>query len=124
MNGTNFEELTRTLIQTQIIAALKNAPEYVDALVESVMTGEVNEHGAKPTYSDLNKMPFLEWCVRDALRNATKKAVLESVRDLEPNIKESVQKALSSDEIVGVFCKRIINDLVDYKINVTVSPDE
>lgn len=116
----NFEELTKTLIQTQVLQALKDAPEYLDALVRAAMEQEVSEHGTKPEYHTRTKMPWLEWCVRDALRNAAKMAVLEIVREMQPQIKDSVKKCLSSDEIVAVFAKRIIDGTVDYKINVQV----
>ncbi len=119
---SNFEELTKTLIQTQVLQALKSAPEYLDALVQSAMQQEVGEHGQKPDSWSKDKMPWLEWCVRDSLRKAAQNAVLEIVKEMEPDIKNSVKKAMSSDEIVGVFAKRIINDLVDYKINVSVEP--
>jgi len=121
---SDFEQLTKTLIQTQVLQALKSAPEYLDSLVRATMEQEVNEHGGKPDYHARSKMPWLEWCVRDALRSAAQKAVLEIVREMEPDIKESVKRSMSSDEIVGVFAKRIINDLVDYKINVSVVPAE
>lgn len=121
---SNFEELTKTLIQTQILQALKEAPEYIDALVQSVMEQEVNENGNKPDYYNKTKMPWLEWCVRNAIRKAAQDAVLESLREIEPDIKKSVKNSLNSDEIINVFAKRIINTMEDYKINVEVILDK
>ena len=120
----NFKELTQALIQTQVLAALKDAPEYLDDLVRSAMETEVNEYGGKPDYNTKSKMPWLEWCVRDALETATRKAVIETVSELEPSIKKSVKKALTADDIVSSFVKEILANTADYKINVEVAPEK
>jgi len=120
----NFKELTQALIQTQVLAALKDAPEYLDDLVRSAMETEVNEYGGKPDFYTNSKMPWLEWCVRDALETATRKAVLETVSELEPSIKKSVKKALTADDIVSSFVKEILANTADYKINVEVAPEK
>lgn len=118
----NFEEMTKTLIQTQVLQALKNAPEYLDELVKAAVNKEVDEHGQTPKYHSRSKTPFLEWCVNNEIQNAARKAVMESLQEMEPQIKESVKKALSSDEIANVFVKRIVEDLVEYKVEVNIQP--
>ena len=116
--SNELETLTRTIIQTKVLEELKKGEVYIDTLVRAVFEDEVDQYGGKPNYGS-QKMPWLTWAVRDAMQTAARAAVIEHVKTLEPQINTAVIKAMSADEIVAAFTKKITGSMrKDYSITV------
>lgn len=76
----NVELTIKTLIETQIIQALSNAPEEaIEKLVKAALSKPVDDNGNERGYG--SKMPYIDYLVgseiRDAARRAVSKIVLE-----------------------------------------------
>lgn len=118
-----IEELTKTLIQTKVIEALKSKDDYIDSLVQAAFRTEVNEHGGKPDNWSKDRMPWLEYCARDAIRKATKSVVDELIVDIRPQIEAAVKKALTADEIVSSFVQQIMTNTASvYYVDIAFRP--
>lgn len=118
-----IEEITRSLLQTKVIEALKSKDDYIESLVEAAFKTDVNEYGVKPDSWSKDKITWLEYCARDAIKKAAKAIVEELIEDLRPQIKEAVKKALTADDIVSAFTKKIVADTsTGYYVDITFKP--
>lgn len=107
----------KALLQIKILSALKNAPEAIDAMVASALNKPVNLSGRHEGYG--TKIPYLEYITGEVIREEARKAVIEVVEELKPQIKNEVRERLSSDTIIDSFCSALIGATKDaWRINV------
>ncbi len=119
------EAMVKTTIQAKIVQAFRDTPEAIDKLVEAALSKNVDEHGMKPDRYGRAEMPYLEWLVGDTIRHVARGAVVETIKAREPEIREAVVRAVSSDAIVDGLMKKILGTLdQDYKINVNFLDEE
>ena len=106
----NIDEMTKTIIESQIIQAFRDSPEAIDELVRSALNQEVNDYGSKPSYSE-SKMPYLEYAAGNVIRNVATKAVRDRINELQPEIEKVVREKLSSDDLVNSFADNIVKTI-------------
>lgn len=117
----DLKELTKTLIQTQVVKALKDAPEYIEALVGAALNEPVNT-GSQ--YSPRN-VPWLQNKVNEMLQHATTEVLREQIAAMFPKIREQVALSLSSADVVDAFTKQIIDATKDdWRINVSFGKEK
>lgn len=116
----NIDAMVKTIIQTQVLQALRNAPEAVEAMVQAALSKPVDEHsGSANDRSYGRKVPYLEWIVGDAIRNAATQAVIETVQGMKPQIAEMVRAKLQGEDIVAAFARAITKTVDDdWRIDV------
>lgn len=118
--------VAKTLIQTKVVQALQETPDYIETLVRAAMSQEVNQYGSPPTGYGNTKMPWLEWKCGDVLRQIATQYIHEIVSQNEPEIREAVKKAMSSEDIVSAFAKAVIDNTqsVGWSVEVNIKRGE
>jgi len=125
MNDEAIKELVQNSIQVSIVKALNETPEAIDALVQAALQKEVNEHGDKPDYRSERKMPWLEWCVGEHIRNAARSAIIEAVKLRDEDIKTAIQEKINADSVVDSMIKSILG-MIDreWSLEITFADKE
>lgn len=123
MNDTPESEISALVtatIQSKVIQALRDAPRAIDELVQAALKKPVNEHGGNPRYStEPGTMPYLEWLVGEAIRDAARKAVTEAVKERAPEIHAAVREAISADKMVDALSDAILGSIKEgYRIDI------
>ena len=112
------DELVKAGIQTEILKALNDAPEYINMLVDSALNQEVDDYGGKPSYSS-SKKPYLEYVVGEQLRIFTGTAVRQWLEDNEPTIRAAIVERLVKVDIAEAFADAVAKQINDnWGINV------
>lgn len=116
----NIDAMVKTIIQTQVLQALRSAPDAVEAMVQAALSKPVDEHsGRHDDRSYGKKIPYLEWIVGDAIRQAATQAVLETIAAMKPQIAELVRAKLQGEDIVSAFAKAVTKAVdEDWRIDV------
>jgi hypothetical protein len=121
----DIKELTRTLIQTRVIQAFKDAPEAIDALVVAALSQEVNQYGGKPEGYYGTKMPYLEFLVGQTIRAVATGAVKAAVEERQAEIEAAVRRAVSADALVDSVAKKMLGTLAeDWKLQITFANEK
>ena len=107
-----IEKVVQAGIQQEIIRALNDAPEYIDALVKAAMNQEVNEYGGKPSYGE-RKTPYLEYVVGEQLRVFAGKAVRQWLTDNEDAIRASIVQRVGKLDIANAFADAVSKQIND-----------
>jgi hypothetical protein len=124
MADRQISELVKASIESKIIEAFRDTPQMIDELVKACLKQEVNEYGQKPNYHTREKMPYLTWLARQAVQDVAADAVRKHVATMQPQIKEQVEAALSSGDVVDAFTKNIVAAASqDWKIEVIFRAD-
>lgn len=112
-------DITRTMLQTKILEALKETPEYIESLVKAALEQEVDEHGTKPDYRSSDRMPYLEYLTRSAIRRLAADTIHEWLKTNSDQVVKLVHEELSKLDIAEAFTKAIIGTVdKDWKINI------
>lgn len=120
-----IDQLVKSTIETKIIEAFRSTPEMIDLLVKSALSMEVNQYGGKPDYSDREKMPYLTFLARDTIQGIARTAVIETLTEMAPAIKDQVKMSLAAENVVDAFTKQIIESgKQEWQINVSFSTDK
>ena len=98
MQEHDISELVRTSIETKILKAFRDTPDMIDELVKAAITGEVNEHGGKPSYNDKRTMPYLTYLAESTIRGIAANAVREYFASNADAIKAKVQQHMEGDQ--------------------------
>lgn len=118
---SDFKELAANLVQQQILQAFRTQPEVVEAMIKDALGVKVDQHGLPPSGHHFNskQMPFVEWLVGDTIRKIAREAVLETIREQEPLIRESVHRALNGERLVEAVTKQVVGAFgEDWRINI------
>lgn len=119
----HISELVKSTIERRIIEAFRDTPQMIDELVRACLELEVNEYGGKPDLYTRQKMPYLTWLARDAVRSVAESAIREYIDEMRESIKEQVQQSLCNVDVVDAFTNSIISATsTDWKIEVTFKP--
>lgn len=121
-----MQALIKTMIQTQAVRALNDAPEAIEKLVRAAIEMPVDEHGRKPDgyYNESRAKPYLDFIIGDEIRNAARKAVKEVLAERAPQIEAAVRERLSDGEFVSVFSRAVIGAVTDngWRLDVVFKP--
>ncbi len=118
MSDSNIDALVKTLISTEIIKALNNAPDAVEKMVMAALQKPVSKDGKSDGYGD--KMPYLDYLVGNEIRSAACNAVRTVLIERAPLITEQVRKGLSEDTVVAAVTKSLIGAAAqDWQIAVS-----
>lgn len=118
--SNDLKELTTTLIQTQVVKALKDAPEYIETLIGAALNEPVNIGSGY----DKKMVPWLQNKVNNIIQIATEQVVRERIQEMMPTIREKVAERLSTDTIIDAFTSAIQAAAKDnYRINVSFGKD-
>jgi hypothetical protein len=114
-------EIVKTIIQTQVLQALKNAPEAIDAMVKAALVDmQVDPATGRTDGYYGSKVPYLEYIVGSAIRDAAHKAVATVIAERQPAIEAAIRKRLSADDMVQSMAKAFTKAAVDesWKIEI------
>jgi len=114
-----IHNLTKTLIQTKILEAFKEQPEYIDSLVQAALQQEVNQYGGKPDFRD-KTMPFLTYLVRDQIHRLARESIQEVVAEEQPRLKESIREQLVNGALSDGLLAAVV-DAVKQEWRLTVN---
>jgi len=123
MPESNIDTLVKTLISTEIIKALNNAPDAVEKMVMAALQKPVGSDGKWDSYG--SKMPYLDYLVGNEIRSAACDAVRTVLAERAPLIAEQVRKGLSEDTVVAAVTKSLIGAASqDWQIKVSFEADK
>lgn len=115
--SNQMDTMVKTIIEAQVIQALKSAPDAIEAMVKAALSQPVSENGDTRGYG--NKMPYLDYIVGDAIREAARRAVHKVVQESSEQIEAQVRKGLSSETVVAALTKSLVNSVnEDWRIKV------
>ncbi len=120
-----IDAIVRTTLQTKILAAIKSAPEAIDAMVQSALEKPVDAlTGRTDGYRD-SKVPYLEYLVGQTIRDAARGAVQKVIVDMTPTIEDAVRKRMATDDLARSMVKAFTDaTALDWKVNVTIEKEE
>jgi hypothetical protein len=119
--SNELKELTKTLIETQVIKAMKDAPEYIETLIGAALNEPVN---VGSQYSPKN-IPWLQNKFNEVIQSATHKVIVDRITELMPTIREKVALKLTDDTIVDAFTTSInMAAKEDWRIQVSFQKDK
>lgn len=106
------QELVKPILEAKIAAAVCEAMQgqeaFLQAIVARVLNQKVNEEGKVDSYLRSDSPKYVQWLAEQAIKEATKKAVLEWIERDRPKIVKAVELALRKDT------SKIAQTLVDY----------
>lgn len=105
MSG-NVREMVRTIIQTQVVQALNDAPEAIEKLVKAALSEKVDQHGKPSGYGNI---PYLDWMVGDEIRSAARRAVVTVLQEKAVDIEAAVRAALAEEDIAKAVAKAVVD---------------
>lgn len=115
MDQKDVNQLVKTIIETQIVQALNNAPEAIEALIKAAMSEPVDKNGNKEGSREFSfgstKMPYLDWMVGQQIRNATHNAVVKVINEMLPDIESKVREKLSHDDVAKSFVEAVVKNV-------------
>ena len=121
---SGISETVRAIVEAKVIEAFRSTPEYIDELVKSAMSGEVDpDTGTANTHRYTGRVPYLTFAASRAVRSVVMKTVEGEIEKQRPAIEDAVRRALKSDDIADMFVKSFL-DAVDkgspWRLNVQV----
>ena len=118
-----LEVVVKTLIETQVIKALNEAPEAIDKLVKAALAKPVDQHGDSKGFHA--NTPYLEWLVGEEIRRAARSAVQKVVQEHAATIEAHVRTNLSSEAIASAITQAVLGAAAqDWQINVAFAKRE
>lgn len=125
MSNTDVDTIVKTLIQTQIIQALKTSDDAIDIMVQAALSKPVDESTGSPDRGYGKKIPFLEYLVGDCIRDATIHAVRKVLAESSDQIEASVRTGLNADSVVAAITKSLVKSVnEDWRINVSFEAEK
>lgn len=113
-----IETIVKTLIQTEVVKALNNAPDAIEKLVKAALSRPVDITGKVDGYG--NKMPYLDYLVGNEIRAAAQDAVRKVIAEHASTIEAKVREGLSAESVVAAMTKAIVGAAEhDYLIKVS-----
>ena len=126
--GVNFEEMARTAIATKLTEALVGAEDVTSKIVAAALAQKVNSHGVvDQSYSYENKTPYVEWLLREMIREAVKDVLKERVKEMRPALEREIFTAMKANTkgLAAALAESFINKAesgysiqTDIKVNV------
>lgn len=114
-----IEDEIKTLLQVQIIKALKESTSAIDALVQAAMSKPVSsDNGRYDGYG--SKIPFLEYLVGETIRDAARASISKIMQEeWQGKIDGEIRERLRLDAFADSFTQAIQLQLKeDWRINV------
>jgi len=121
----DVETTIKTLIETQIIQALSNAPlEAMEKLVKAALSKPVDDSGNFNGYSN-HKIPYIDYMVGQEIRAAAQEAARKVIRERMPEIESHVRAGLSSESIVAAVTNALVGAASeDWRITVNFEAEK
>lgn len=115
----SVEDDIKTLLQVQIIKALKDSTSAIDSLVQAAMSKPVSSDTGR-TYGYGNKVPFLEYLVGETIRDAARASIFKIMQEeWQGKIDAEIRERLRLDAFADSFTQAIQLQLKeDWCINV------
>lgn len=118
-----IETIVKTLIQTEIVKALNNAPEAIEKLVQAALSRPVDYAGKVDGYGA--KTPYLDYLIGNEIRHAAEAAVRKVVAEHSDKIEAHVREGLSAESVVSAMTKAILRTTSeDWRIFVSFEKDK
>lgn len=126
MENKQLQEIINTTIQTQIVAALNEAPEVIEKLILASLSAKVDDSGRIPQYPSHAKKTYLEFLVGDEIRKFTQKLVQEYLEQNKERFSQKIKETLES----GTFStdlSKVVSDILcenyRWSINLKINPN-
>lgn len=114
----NINEVLKNIIQVEIVKALSSSEEIITTLVQSSLGQMVDENTGSPDRGYGKKISYLDWSVRCSIRDATRSALDDILRNKREELKKIVQESLNSDAIVSSVVQSIIEANANYNVKI------
>jgi hypothetical protein len=115
---SQIETIVKTLIQTEVVKALNNAPDAIEKLVKAALSKPVDSSGKFDSYG--SNMPYLDYLVGNEIRAATTAAVRTVLAEHRAEIEQQVREGLKAESVVSAMTKAIVGAAEhDYLIKVS-----
>lgn len=128
---TDTSEIVKGIIQTQVIAALNEGPQLIEALVKAALSKPVDRNGRQEGERDFDSYnrdkhtPFIDYMIADQVRMAARAAVIKVIAEKMPDIEGYVREGLSSESIVQAVTKALVGVAAqEWKIDVHFNAEE
>lgn len=120
----NVSDIVKATIQAQIIAAFNQGPELIEKLVKAALASPVDPRSGRHEGYGANT-PYIDYLIGDEIRNATRNAVREVVKENSSAIEQAVRASLNSETVVASFSKAVIGAIdQDWRLEVNFKAEE
>jgi hypothetical protein len=106
-----LEPIIRQHIAAGVVAAIGDPAALIRAVVDRACKEKVNSEGKRGQYDSDNKYDFVEQIAGNAIREATRKAVMTYVEEQRPAIETAVVAHLKRS--TTKFAKTLVDGLVE-----------
>jgi len=119
-NNPELDLQIKTLIQTQIIAALKSGPDLIEELVKAALEKPVDPSTGRQDQWGHGKTPYIDWLVGETIRDYSRGAVLKIMQDeIRPVIEEAIRKRLTDVEVAKAISTALVGTFQeDWRITI------
>ena len=105
-----LEPIIRQHIAAGVVAAIGDPAELIRQVVEKSLKVKVDSDGKVNDYSHYNQHDFIDSIASKAIREATKAAVIEYVKEQQPAIQAAVKAHLSKR--TSAVAKALVDGLI------------
>lgn len=121
----DLDTTIKTILQAKILAALKTAPEAIDAMVEAALSKPVDEMTGSVDRGYGRKVPYLEYVTGSTIRAAADAAVRDLIKEMQPQINTAIRKRLTADDLAASMIRKMMDITTDeWRINVNFGKSE
>lgn len=124
-------EFIRPIIQEKInlaiIDALKGKESLVAEAVKAILETRVGWDGNIPQYGGRGDQTWVEYKVKDAIKKAAEVAIIDTVKALEPNIRDMIAKQLTAKKspLLNALVEKMTQSVIQaasssYSLKLTV----
>jgi hypothetical protein len=107
--GGDVKDIVKTLLEVQILRALKESPETIDLMIKAALSKPVDRITGKLEGYSSDRIPYLEYMVGEEIRHAAKTAVHKLIgEEYTPIIEQKIRDGLQADAIVDAMTKSFV----------------
>lgn len=102
----DMQAMVKTIIETQVIKALNEAPEAIEKLVKAALAQPVDQNGDAKGYG--TKMPYLDWLVGEEIRAGARVATRKVITEHAATIESAVRGSLAQDDVAKAITRAVV----------------
>lgn len=99
--GVDFGLLAKQIVAEKVAEGLFKSEAIVQGLIAEALTHKVNSEGTASRSYDRDSMTWLEYTVRQLLKDAVVGEVKKQVANIQPKLERAVSKALKDSADLG-----------------------
>lgn len=122
-----IDAIVKAEINSKVVAAI-GQDNIMRSAINTVFNAKVDQNGSIHSYNSNNTTPWIDWAIGNALREAVKAAIVETLAEQKEAMKKHLAAELSkkNSPLAKNIADTLINGFVDgsrlqYSLAVTVS---